>query len=51
MWDNLKILKVENLSNQWLDLPQIEKLSLGNQPKLKIACNEDDLQEKTTSKY
>ena len=35
MEDNLKILKVEFLSNHWLDFPQILDLSLGDQTKIK----------------
>ena len=49
--DDLKILKVEYLSNHWSDLPQILNLSSGDQTKIKNAWNEDDLQWKTTSKY
>jgi hypothetical protein len=41
MEDNLKILKVEYLSNHWSDLPQILNLSSGDQTK--NAWNEDDL--------
>ena len=62
MEDDLKILKVEYLSNHWLDLPQILNLSSGDQTKsknelIKMFSNgrrplmEDDLQWKTTSKY
>ena len=51
MEDDLKILKVEYLSNHYLFLPEILNLSLGDQTKIKNAWNEDDLQEKTTSKY
>ena len=62
MEDDLKILKVEYLSNHWSDLPQILNLSLGDQTKsknelIKMFSNgrwplmEDDLQWKTTSKY
>jgi hypothetical protein len=43
MKDNLKILKVEYLTNHWSDLPQIIDLSSGDQIKLKI------LEMKTTS--
>ena len=43
MEDDLKILKVEYLSNHWLDLPQILNLSSGDQTKIKNALNEDDL--------
>ena len=35
MEDDLKILKVENLSNHWPDFPQILNLSLGDQTKMK----------------
>ena len=48
--DELKILKVEYLSNYWSDFPQILKLSSGDQTKIKNAYNEDDIQWKTTSK-
>ena len=41
MEDDLKILKVEYLSNHWSDLPQILNLSSGDQTK--NAWNEDDL--------
>ena len=51
MEDDLKILKVEYLSNHWLDLPQILNWSLGDQTKIQNTLNEDDLQWKTTSKY
>jgi hypothetical protein len=34
MEDDLKILKVEYLSNHWLDLPQISRLGLGDQTKI-----------------
>jgi hypothetical protein len=44
MEDDLKIFKVEYLSNHWLDLPQISNLSLGDQTKIKNTWNEDDLQ-------
>ena len=43
MEDDLKILKVEYLSNHWSDLPQILNLGLGDQTKIKNAWNEDDL--------
>ena len=39
MEDDLKILKVEYLSNHWLDLPQILKLSLWDQTKIKNCSN------------
>jgi hypothetical protein len=45
MEDDLKILKVEYLSNHWSDFPQILNLSSGYQTKIKI------LKTKTTSKY
>ena len=48
MEEDLKMLKVEYLSNHWSDFPQIQKLSLGDQTKIKNAENEDDLQWKTT---
>ena len=35
--DDLKILKVEYLSNHWSDWPQILNLSLGDQTKIKNA--------------
>ena len=37
MEDNLNILKVEYLSNPWLDFPQILKLSLEDQTKINKA--------------
>jgi hypothetical protein len=43
MEDDLKILKVEYLSNHSLDPPQILNLSSGIQTKIKKAWNEDDL--------
>ena len=51
MEDDLKIFKAKYLSNHWLDFTQILNSSLGDQLKLKITWNEDDLQWKTTSKY
>ena len=51
MEDDLRILKVEYLSDHWLDLPQILNLCSGDQTELKNAWNEDDLQLKRTSKY
>ena len=51
MKDDLKILKVEYLSNQWSDFPQILNLSLGDQGKIINAYNKDELQWKMTSKY
>jgi hypothetical protein len=53
--DDLKILNVEYLSNHWSDLPQISKLSLGDQTKVKKCFKwrqtpmEDDFQWKTLS--
>ena len=35
MEDNLKIVKVEYLSNHWLDFPQSWNLSSGDQPEFK----------------
>ena len=49
--DDLKILKVKYISNHWSDFPQILKLKLKEQTKIKNASNEDDLQWKTTSTY
>ena len=49
MEDDLKILKVEYLSNHWSDFTQISNLSSGDQAKFKNTQNEDDLQRKTTS--
>ena len=43
MEDDLKILKVEYLSNHQSDLPQISSLEPGDQIKSKNAGNEDDL--------
>ena len=37
MEEDLKILKVEHLSNQWSDFPQILNLKLGDQTKAKNA--------------
>ena len=34
MEDDLKILKIEYLSNFWSDLPQIWNLNLGDQTKI-----------------
>ena len=51
MEDDLNILKVEYLSNHWSDFPQILRLSLEDQNKIKYASNEDDLQWKTTPTY
>ena len=49
MEDDLKIWKFECLGNHWSNLPQILTLSSGDQTKVKIGFNEDDLQWKTTS--
>ena len=49
MEEDLKIFKVEYLSNHWSDFPQILNLSLGDQTKIRNAYNEDDLQKKTAS--
>jgi hypothetical protein len=51
MEDDLKILKVEYLSNHLSDPTQILNSSSGDQKKVKNAWNEDDLEWKTTSKY
>ena len=51
MEDDLKILKVEYLSNHSSDPPQILNLSSGDQTRRINAKNEDDFQWKTTSKY
>ena len=51
MEDDLKILKVEYLSNPWSDFTQISNLISGDQAKFKNTQNEDDLQWKTTWKY
>ena len=40
MEEDLKILKVEYLSNHWLDLPQILNLSLVDRIKMKNTWNE-----------
>ena len=42
MEDDLKILKVEYLSDHWPDFPQISNLSLRDQTKIKNAWKEDD---------
>ena len=49
MEDDLKILKVEYLSHNWSDFPQILNLSLGDQTKKTNAWKEDDHQWKKTS--
>ena len=41
MEEDLKILKVEYISNRWSDPPQILDLSSGDQTKMKNAWNED----------
>jgi hypothetical protein len=46
MEDDLKILKVEYLSNHWSDLPQIWNLSLEDQTKIKFGL---EFEVKTTS--
>ena len=51
MEDDLKILKVDYLSNHWSELPQILRLSSEDQTQIKKAWNKDDLQLKMTSKY
>ena len=51
MEDDLKILKVEYLSNHWSVFPQILNLGLGDQTKITNAWKEDDHQWKNTSKY
>ena len=51
MEDNLKILKVEYLSNHWSEFPQIFNLSSGDQTKIKNPSNKDNLQWRKTSKY
>ena len=51
MEEDLKILKVEFLSNHWSDFTQILNLSLGDQTKITNAWKEDDHQWKKTSKY
>ena len=51
MEDNLKTLKVNYLSNNWLDLPQILNWSSEDQTKIQNALNEDDLRWNMTLKY
>jgi hypothetical protein len=51
MEDDLKILKVEYLSNHLLDHTQISNLSLYTKPYFVNPSNKDDLQWKMTSKY
>ena len=48
MEEDVKILKIEYLNNHRSDLPQILKLSLGDQTKMENTSNEDDLLWKTT---
>ena len=48
MEDDLMILKLEYLSNHWMDLPQMCNLSWGDQTKVENCLNEDNLQWKTT---
>ena len=43
MENDLKILKVEYLSNQWSDISQILNLSSWDQNRIKNAWNEEDL--------
>ena len=57
MEDDLKIWKVEYLSNHWMDLTQIWNLSYWDQIRVQKGIKwrqtqmEDDLQQKMTSKY
>ena len=51
MEDDLKILKVEYLSNQLLDHTQILNLSLHDQPVFWNSSNQCNLQWKMTPKY
>ena len=57
MEDDLKIWKVEYLSNHWMDLTQIWNLSYWDQIKVQKGIKwgqtqmENDLQRKMTSKY
>ena len=44
MEDNLKTLKIEYLSNHWLNKSPILNLSLGDKTKIKNCLYEDDLQ-------
>ena len=51
MEDDLKVLKVEYLSDHWSDDTQILNLHReGTKPKLKNAWNEEEFQSKMTSK-
>ena len=51
MGDDLKILKVKYLSNNWWDLIQIWNLRWVTKPNLTLTSNEDNLHNKMTSKY
>ena len=51
MEDDLKIRKVEYLSNDWSYFPQILNLSSWDEAKIKNTQYEEDLQWKKTSKY
>ena len=51
MEEDLKIFKVEFLSNHWSDFTQILNLSLGDQTEITNAWKEDDHQWKKNSKY
>ena len=51
MEDDLKILKVEYLSNPRSDLTQILNLGSEEQTKIQNDFNEDNLQRKTTLNY
>ena len=48
MEDDLKILKVDYLSNHWSDLSQILTQAYKTKQKATKVSNEDDLQWKTT---
>ena len=43
MEDNLRILKVEYISNHWSDLPEISNFMSGDQTKIYNTWNEDNL--------
>ena len=49
MKDDLKIAKVEYLSNHWLDLPEILNLNSRDQTETKNAWNEEDFRWKVAS--
>ena len=49
MEEDLKIFKVEYLSNHWTDFTQILNLSLGDKTKIKDAWTEDDHSWKRTT--